>query len=73
MEEKVLQLISKITKISIDELMQNTHEEKLWDSLMHIELIITLENEFDITFKEDELAELTSVFRIIDAIERKVA
>ena len=31
-----------------------------WDSLKHIELIVTLEERFEITFEGDRLPELTS-------------
>lgn len=45
-----------------------------WDSLRHINLIVALEQEFDISFLDEEVASLTSVrllnLAITDALAR---
>lgn len=73
MRENILNIIAKVTKIDVNELKNKMDEEKIWDSLVHIELIISLEKEFSITFDIEELFELTTVSKIIGMIERKIA
>lgn len=71
MKEKVLEIISRVTKISIGELLIKEAEEKLWDSLIHVELVITLESEFGLFFEPEEIAEMVSVKKILELVERK--
>lgn len=44
--------------------------EPSWDSLKHVELVIAVEDDLEVRFDEDELAELTSVDRLVAAVRR---
>ena len=46
---------------------------KGWDSLAHINLIITIENEFSVKFAIGELQMLQNVGQMADLIESKTA
>lgn len=39
-----------------------------WDSMGHMELLVAIENEFDVRFPAHQIATLTSVGRIADAV-----
>jgi acyl carrier protein len=39
-----------------------------WDSMGHMELLVAVENEFDVRFPAHQIATLTSVSRIADAV-----
>lgn len=71
MKERILAIISEVTKIGVDELLKKENEPKLWDSLLHVELVIMLEDEFDIFFEQKEISEMTTVKKIVELIERK--
>lgn len=43
-----------------------------WDSLMHINLVVAMEKEFNIKFALGELQGLTDVGEMIDLIEKKI-
>lgn len=43
-----------------------------WDSLMHINLVLAIEKEFNIKFALGEIQELKNVGDMIDLIERKI-
>lgn len=45
-------------------------QEEAWDSVKHVELIFLLEDEFDMEFDEETMAQLNSVDSIVAAIER---
>lgn len=49
-------------KISMD-------SEELWDSLKHIEVIMTLEEEFDISINPQDIQKLTSFKAIAEIIK----
>ena len=42
--------------------------EPRWDSLRHVELIFSIEDEFGLTFDETELAELTNLEALVRAV-----
>lgn len=44
-----------------------------WDSLMHVTLIGTIEDEFEITFSIDEIIELKNVSNLIDHILKQTS
>ena len=44
-----------------------------WDSLSHINLILAIENRFNICFTQKELLTLSKVGDLIDAIDRKIS
>jgi acyl carrier protein len=45
--------------------------EPAWDSLRHVELIFSIEDEFEIRFEEPELAELTSLHALTQAVSQR--
>ena len=44
--------------------------EPAWDSLRHVELVFSIEDEFGVRFDEEELPELTSLPALVDAVSR---
>lgn len=46
---------------------------KGWDSLKHVELIVSVEGEFGIRFKTAEVGALNNVGELLDKVESKVA
>jgi acyl carrier protein len=44
-----------------------------WDSLQHISMIVSVEQEFDVRFSEEEMGELLDYERLRLALERKLA
>jgi acyl carrier protein len=47
------------------------HSIPSWDSAGHVNLILALEQEFGVTFDEDEVVELVSVEAIASALARR--
>ena len=43
-----------------------------WDSLRHLNLMLELEEEFNIEFEPEEIAEMKSFDKIYEIIERKI-
>ena len=44
-----------------------------WDSLTHINLIIEIEEEFDLKFTVDDIVGLKNVGEMVEMVERKLA
>ncbi|ARR01154.1 acyl carrier protein [Campylobacter porcelli] len=71
MDNKIIEIISTIAKINRDQLIEKIDIEKLWESIVHVEIIIALEEEFDIVFTQEEIGDTTTVRKIIDLIKTK--
>jgi acyl carrier protein len=75
MEEKVKQIIAEVLKVDIsivdDDLSVGDIPE--WDSLRHLTLIGMLAKEFEISFEQEELAEIENVEDIVNLVKDKVA
>jgi acyl carrier protein len=69
--EKVNNIIAEILKVSIAEAKENSsmYDVSEWDSLTHMNLIVAIENEFNIEISGDDIAEMVS----FDAIRNTVA
>ena len=68
MTDKIIEIISKITQISTEELNKNKENEDLWDSFTHIEI-----NDYNTRFTEEEIGQMRSINKIKNVIESKTA
>lgn len=67
--------LAKALKVSPDTIADNASQLDLsqWDSVRHMNVVLALENDFDIEFDDTELATLTSLPLLIAAIEKHIA
>jgi acyl carrier protein len=73
--ERVRRIISDMFAVPIDQVTDESSPDTIeaWDSMAHLNLVLSLEQEFAITFDLDEIAELTSVPAIVDRITSRIA
>lgn len=72
MEDKILEIIADGIKINKEELLNNLDSKEIWDSLLRVEILFAIEEEFDIVFSEEELAEITTPAILYNAVLNKV-
>ena len=70
MKNKILNIMSNVFEIDIDQISDNVSPQivEQWTSLRHLQLIVSLENEFNITFNNSDLFSMTNLETIIDKI-----
>ena len=63
MEERIKKIVSKVFDVSENEIDDNTSPDTLskWDSLGHLNLVLSLEAEFGISLLPEEAMEMLSV------------
>lgn len=71
MKDNVLKIISTVSKISVDDLKQNLDTPNLWNSFIMLEIVIALEDEFDISFSKDEIASMKTASVICKLVTEK--
>jgi acyl carrier protein len=78
MSEKVFEIISAIAQrgavgLSVAELKDRMNEQGLWDSLLHVELVIEIESEFDIFFSQEEIAQIDTPAKVLEVVTSKIS
>jgi acyl carrier protein len=75
MLERVHRIVSDVLDVPVDQVTEESSPETIdaWDSMAHLNLVLSLEQEFAVTFDLDEVAELTSVRAIVDRIRSRTA
>jgi acyl carrier protein len=74
MKEKIKKIMSSVFmtgKESIPDTIRQENFEK-WDSLKHLNLIIALEEHFNVTFEPAEIIDMTDLEKIISHVENKL-
>ena len=71
MEEKILNIMRDVFEDdTIDATIDQRNNEN-WDSLRHLNLISELEDEFDVEFEPEEIAEMTSFDKVKEILSSK--
>ena len=71
MTDKIIQIISEVLKTEVNANTSQATCEK-WDSLQHLNIIIALEEAFDISFEPEEIIEMSDVATIERLIQQKI-
>ncbi len=71
-EEELKQVLSDVFNIPRDSVGENTSIDtvEMWDSLKHLELVLALEAQFNITFTHEETTEILN-YNLIHMILEK--
>lgn len=70
MEEQIIKILSQLFEKEIkkdDDFSADT--EEMWDSMKHIEIIMTLEDELGVSFAPEDIPELKSLSKIIKKVK----
>lgn len=70
--DKIRDIISKIFHVPIEGVGDNPSQETIngWDSLGHLNLILSIEEEFGVTFSSIEIANMKSLIEIASTIKK---
>lgn len=71
--ERVFRIISRMMNVPLEDIHEGSSPENLekWDSFQHINLILALEEEFEVKFTEEEIFQMDSAGNILGALQSK--
>ena len=74
MQERIRIVMAQIFNVDVGAITQESSPESIerWDSLKHIQLVLAIEEEFDVTFSDDDIPNLLSTRAIEDSVRRLV-
>jgi acyl carrier protein len=70
MKERVHKIFSQIMNVPMEQLNEETSPDniKAWDSLMQMNLVLALEEEFGVVFTEDQIVEMLNLQLIVEIL-----
>ncbi len=73
--ERVRQITADLFNLPGPEITPQSSPDTIegWDSLQHLNLVLALEQEFDLQFSPEEIEQLASVELIVALLEEKLA
>ena len=73
MPDKLFKVVSRIMGVPAHEIVSDSSPKTIayWDSMKHIKLILAVEEEFNVTFSDEEIANIQSVGNLIDILAQK--
>jgi acyl carrier protein len=74
MEDKIKEILATILEIDISEVNNKTNPDTVanWDSLRHMKLVFSIEEEYGVEFSDDQIIQLTDVGTILDCIKELI-
>ena len=73
-ESKIKEVMSAIFAIKPEEINLNTNNENVakWDSISHMNLIVALEDAFNIEFLDQEIGPLITYSKVLEKVKTKL-
>lgn len=70
MEERIIAIVANVMNASRDSLGPESSPKtvKEWDSLKHMNLVLAIEDEFGVQFSDQQIARLTNIAAIMEAL-----
>jgi acyl carrier protein len=74
MNKKLKKIVSEILEIDIDSINDETSPQNVesWDSLKHIYIVTSIEEEFNIRFSDEEITDMLNYKLICMILEEKI-
>jgi acyl carrier protein len=71
MKEKIILIMQRV--FNVDHIADNVSRETMekWDSLQHLNMVMAMEEVFDMAFEPEEIAAMDSIDKIIAIIEKR--
>jgi acyl carrier protein len=72
--DRVRTIAADVFNVASSEITERSSPQSVasWDSIQHLNLILALEQEFDIAFEPEEMEQMGSIDRILAIVEAKL-
>lgn len=72
--ERVRGIASDVLQVPANQITQQSSTENVesWDSVHHLNLVLALEQEFDLQFEPEEMDQMHSIEHILNVLENKL-
>ena len=69
---EIREIMSKVFEIDLSEISNNANQKDImkWDSLQHLNLIVEIEDKFDISIDPEDISVMVTVEKIIEVVNK---
>lgn len=73
--DRVRNIASDILQVTAERLEPDSSPQQIdiWDSVHHLNLVLALEQEFDVQLDPEDIDQMTSIGQIVSTLQRKLA
>jgi acyl carrier protein len=73
MKNKIKEVLSEVLEMDNSEITDDLNQENClkWDSLQHLNIMVELEETFDLSFEPEEIADMITLEKIIEIVTSK--
>ena len=70
--KEIIEIMSKVFEIEVSDISENASQKEImkWDSLQHLNLIVEIEDRYDISIDPEDIAVMVSIEKIIDVLNK---
>lgn len=74
MREDLQRIMAEVFRTDISNINENLIQKdvEFWDSLRHLNLIIELEQKYDVSFEPEEISDMTSFEKVFNKVNEKI-
>ncbi len=71
-KQEIKQIMSKVFDLGIDTIGDNATQKDIikWDSLNHLNLVVEIEDNFDISIEPEDISEMLSIDQILLVVNK---
>jgi len=71
-KQEIKQIMSKVFNLGIDTIGDNATQKDIikWDSLNHLNLVVEIEDNFDISIEPEDISEMLSIDQILLVVNK---
>ena len=69
---EIREIMSKVFEIDVSEISTNANQKEImkWDSLQHLNLIVEIEDKYDISIDPEDISAMVTVEKIIEVVNK---
>lgn len=72
MKKEITNIFLNVLNINEENFEKTANSKDSWDSLAKVEIVFAIEDAYDISFEQDELATFETPFELLEATMKKV-
>ena len=69
---EIKEIISRVFEIDLSEITDKSSQKDIvkWDSLQHLNLIVEIEDKFDISIEPEDISNMVTIEKIVEIINK---
>lgn len=69
---EIKEIMSKVFEIDVKTISDNASQKEInkWDSLQHLNLIVEIEDKYDISIDPEDISEMITIDKIIEIVKK---